>query len=210
MPSRPVGLSRDLPVKRVMRAQVDDNDIVVWRAADGTISAWDNRCPHRGMALSHGFVRGNTLACLYHGWHYGTSGVCRYIPAHPDLEPPETIHAVRHSVIEAGGMIWVSTTEPAEAEAEDLGPLRSFIVDAPAEAVSRACATTAWKGELPVSAGSGRYTLGDTTLAVHRNPLAQATQVTVLATAGISPARRKALSRWCEAMRRTAEREGTA
>ena len=31
----------------------------------------DNRCPHRGMALSA--VREN-LACLYHGWHFGCEG----------------------------------------------------------------------------------------------------------------------------------------
>ena len=52
MSARPVGLSRDLPAARVMRAMVDDQDLVVWRSAGGRLAAWDNRCPHRGMALS--------------------------------------------------------------------------------------------------------------------------------------------------------------
>lgn len=47
-------------------------------------------CPHRGMRLSLGFIRGDQVACLYHGWHYD-AGQCRYIPAHPQLTPPETI-----------------------------------------------------------------------------------------------------------------------
>ena len=44
---------------------------------------WEDRCPHRGMRLSMGFVRSDRIACLYHGWQYGTDGHCLYIPAHP-------------------------------------------------------------------------------------------------------------------------------
>ena len=62
-----VGLSKDLPNGRVMRAIVGEQDLVVWRSKSGVLSAWDNRCPHRGMRLSHGFVRGEALACVYHG-----------------------------------------------------------------------------------------------------------------------------------------------
>ena len=119
MVTRPVGLSRDLPPKRVMRANVDGHDMVVWRAADGTIAAWDNRCPHRGMALSHGFVRGTSLACLYHGWHFSATGQCNHIPAHPDLEPPETIRTSAYSVVEESGIIWVSADAKAVADPFD-------------------------------------------------------------------------------------------
>ena len=112
-----VGLSKDLPNGRVMRAIVGEQDLVVWRSKSGVLSAWDNRCPHRGMRLSHGFVRGEALACVYHGWHYDKTATCRYIPAHPELEPPETIKAQRFSSTEKGGLIWVSieqqSTEPS-------------------------------------------------------------------------------------------------
>jgi len=68
-----------------MRAKTGREDLVVWRSASGVLSAWENRCPHRGMRLSHGFVRGESLACAYHGWHFECSGRCHYIPAHPDF-----------------------------------------------------------------------------------------------------------------------------
>jgi phenylpropionate dioxygenase-like ring-hydroxylating dioxygenase large terminal subunit len=62
-----------------------DQELVVWRDRDGASHVWEDRCPHRGMRLSFGFVRGNHIACLYHGWAYDTAGQCRAIPAHPDL-----------------------------------------------------------------------------------------------------------------------------
>lgn len=208
MTSRPIGLSRDLPPKRVMRAAVDGCDVVVWRAADGTIAAWNNRCPHRGMALSHGFVRGNTLACLYHGWHYKTSGVCSYIPAHPDLKPPATIQATQYGVAEAGGVIWVSVAGEADGEDLHLAPLRSMIISAPDAAVQSACRAVPLEGVLPEVTANRLCRFGEETLSILSNPLASGTQVTILATPGLPAARYRTLSRWCEALRRAAERDG--
>lgn len=140
MGTEPVALIRDLPAGRVMRAQVGQQDIAVWRSVSGRLAAWGNRCPHRGMRLSHGFVRGEQLACLYHGWHYEGSGRCAYIPAHPGLEPPATIHATVFSASETGGIIWVSDDGPvAPMDMPDgLYPVRSLSFDAPETAVRAA------------------------------------------------------------------------
>ena len=114
MTAEPVGLSRDLARQRVMRAEVRGTDIALWRSRSGVLSAWHNRCPHRGMRLSHGFVRGEALACLYHGWHYNTGGHCAYIPAHPELTPPDTIQTRVYSATEQGSVLWVATEGPAD------------------------------------------------------------------------------------------------
>ena len=207
MATMPVGLSRDLPPKRVMRAQVDEQDLVIWRAPGGEIAAWDNRCPHRGMALSHGFVRGGMLACLYHGWHFGADGGCRMIPAHPDLDPPETIRTRAFSITENGGVIWVSLDGIAEAQdlPDGLAPLRSFEVGASAAAVAKAAGATPWNDAVPEANGSA-YRLGGHCVQLLLNPLAQdRTQVTSLTDASASPGDCMALSRWCEAVRRSAE-----
>ena len=71
-----------------MRVMLDGAEYVLWRGASGTPRLWGNRCPHRGMRLSFGLVRGEDLLCIYHGWRYGPSGACAAIPAHPDLDPP--------------------------------------------------------------------------------------------------------------------------
>jgi phenylpropionate dioxygenase-like ring-hydroxylating dioxygenase large terminal subunit len=114
-----------------MRAEVEHHDVAVWRGPEGDVHVWNNRCPHRGMRLSHGFVRGDKLACLYHGWHYGKTGGCTYIPAHPDLEPPATIAAEVYHVVEANGVIWASIASTPDAPMTDpqMKPLRSLSID---------------------------------------------------------------------------------
>lgn len=102
-----IGLSHDLPTGTVMPARWNDMGLAIWRSAQGHLNAWKDRCPHRGMRLSHGFVRGETLNCIYHGWVYGTGGGCIRIPAHPDLVPPAAIRADAFGCREAFGVIWV-------------------------------------------------------------------------------------------------------
>lgn len=213
MRTAPVGLIRDLDPKRVMRAQVGGQDIVVWRASNGDISAWDNRCPHRGMALSHGFVRGNDLACLYHGWHYGSTGVCRYIPAHPELEPPATIKAKVFSVAIADGVIWVSTEGAVEPSPVPIAsqPLRSFHVLADSRALAQAGRTVVCEGAAAEQVSHGHYRLSDRQVILLENPMdGGRVQVTALVDADATPADCAALSRWCEAVRRTAQAQQVA
>ncbi len=142
--TEPIGLSINLPANRVMRALVHDHDVAVWRSASGRLSAWTNRCPHRGMRLSHGFVRGEALACLYHGWHYDAEGKCRYIPAHPELTPPETITVQSYSVAESGGVLWLATSGDAKPIAlpDNLQPVRSITFDCKADAVEKVMSET--------------------------------------------------------------------
>jgi phenylpropionate dioxygenase-like ring-hydroxylating dioxygenase large terminal subunit len=103
-----VGLSQYLRQGMAMPGHIDDVDLAVWRGISGQVHAWGDRCPHRGMRLSHGFVRGETLSCIYHGWQYGDDGGCTHIPAHPKLIPPKTICATTFRCEEADGVIWVS------------------------------------------------------------------------------------------------------
>ena len=93
----PIALQKDVPPETTRAVILSGEERVVWRAADGAVQIWEDRCPHRGMRLSLGFVRGNALNCLYHGWEYSAAGPCVRIPAHPDLAVPPTIRATRLS-----------------------------------------------------------------------------------------------------------------
>lgn len=108
-----VALGRDVEPGVAVPAIVGGREIVLWRTESGHLQAWVDRCPHRGMRLSLGFVRGESLACLYHGWRYGADGGCVAIPAHPDLVPPKTITATTYSVLEAAGLIWLALGDAA-------------------------------------------------------------------------------------------------
>lgn len=133
-PWYPVALGIDVPAGVTRAVILDGREIALWRGADGQIRAWDDRCPHRGMRLSFGFVRGNSLNCLYHGWEYEGSSRCIRIPAHPDLEVPKTIKATAYGVLEAGGLVWMNLGGAAASNPPAIGegvPLISTSIDRP-------------------------------------------------------------------------------
>lgn len=101
-----IGLCDDLLPGMVAPVRLNAIDLALWCDEDDAYHLWSDRCPHRGMRLSHGFVRHGTLACIYHGWRYGKDGGCSYIPAHPQLTPPETIRVARYECQAADGVIW--------------------------------------------------------------------------------------------------------
>ena len=57
----------DLEEGSVRAVALLDEDVAVWRGRNGSVRAWRNRCPHRGMRLSFAQVRGDRLSCRYHG-----------------------------------------------------------------------------------------------------------------------------------------------
>ncbi len=149
------GLSQDLPLGVVMAGGWWGAELAIWRSATGRLSAWNDRCPHRGMRLSHGFVRGETLSCIYHGWTYGTDGACRKIPAHPAMVPPAAIKAEVYQCVEAGGVIWVAPAGTAVAlpDLSGLVAVRSVTVQAGLAEVAIAiqgfvCEDAVWRGQL--------------------------------------------------------------
>ena len=125
----PVGLSHSVEVGSSAGTRLLGQELVVWRDNSGVAHVWEDRCPHRGMKLSFGFVRGDHIACLYHGWQYNSGGHCQYIPAHPALDVPKTIKVPVYPVHERGGMIWTTLSEnphPPPEDDEPVVPLRSL------------------------------------------------------------------------------------
>ncbi len=137
----PVALSVSVEAGSSAGTHVGGRELAVWRDNGGAAHVWEDRCPHRGMKLSFGFVRGDHIACLYHGWQYDAAGQCRYIPAHPDLKVPKAIAVLTYLTAEASGMIWAAIDaeeSTAPAPPEDTGkvvPVRSLYVDVSADAV---------------------------------------------------------------------------
>lgn len=137
-----VGGSDGLAPGALMPATLFGAETVVWRGGDGSVHAWENRCRHRGMRLTLGFVDGDTLACRYHGWRYGAGGECVSIPAHPGMTPPDSFRVSTHACHERHGLIWVSIAAdedqpPAmDGIGDDVFFCRSLIVRARAEDVA--------------------------------------------------------------------------
>ncbi|MEL7117640.1 MAG: Rieske 2Fe-2S domain-containing protein, partial [Pseudomonadota bacterium] len=152
-----VAASRDVLNGTVVPADLPTGPIAVWRTDTGKLCANGDRCPHRGMRLSHGFVRGGTLSCIYHGWRFGTNGACQHIPAHPDLVPPRSIHCGPLPVVEQGGIVWVAAVEPEDAPPDFPGydALRRLVVLASHRALLAASGGVGVEGGLKVTLGQG-------------------------------------------------------
>jgi phenylpropionate dioxygenase-like ring-hydroxylating dioxygenase large terminal subunit len=194
----PVALSSDLPAGTVVPARIPAGPLALWRSQSGRLAASADRCPHRGMSLSHGFVRGEALSCIYHGWSYGPAGNCLRIPAHPGLTPPEAIRTVTYPVTEADGVVWVAAGEPSAAPPALAGrvPLRSLTAFAGIAAIETAAGTK--------TNAEGLIDLGSICLLLSSVEDGE-TLVHVLVAADADPAGRIAAARAAEGLRRKAE-----
>ncbi|NLS17780.1 Rieske 2Fe-2S domain-containing protein [Rhizobium sp. P40RR-XXII] len=196
----PVALSSDLPPGTVIPAWTSAGSIALWRSQSGRATASSDRCPHRGMRLSHGFVRGEALSCIYHGWSYSPSGGCIRIPAHPDLVPPETIRVAVQQVEESGGILWVAVEQPAKQppQLDALVPLRSLTVEADVTAIEDAAGAE-------VDANGLIRPPEFPWIGLLLAPQERHTLVHLLIEPDRSPAERLTASRFAESLRRRAE-----
>ncbi len=71
----------DIPLlgARVVRRD-GEPDIAVFRTAEDTVFALEDRCPHKGGALSQGIVCGNKVACPLHNWNIALDSGCAIAP----------------------------------------------------------------------------------------------------------------------------------
>ena len=187
----PVALSPEITPEAPRPAVVDGAELVLWRGDDGAVRVWEDRCPHRGMRLSFGFVRGGQLACLYHGWRWRADGGCAHIPAHPDLDPPATLRVTAFPCAERDGLVWLGEGTPPALDAA-ARPVRSLTVAAPLATI--ATALDGWQSVAP-----GLWHQGGRWLAARAKTAAETTLHL------LSAADPVAESRWAEPFRASIE-----
>jgi nitrite reductase/ring-hydroxylating ferredoxin subunit len=130
----PVLLSRDLG-RRPRRVRLLGTALALFRTPDGAGALLD-ACPHRGMSLATGQVRGSDLVCPYHGYCFSKDGTGR-----SRGNPKMRIAATAFETREAHGALWVrragaGTAFPAviDASARFVGASRT-VIEAPLEPV---------------------------------------------------------------------------
>ncbi len=119
----PIARSDDVPFRHVFHGLLLGRELAVWRADDGFVNVWENRCLHRGVRLSIGLNEGQELKCQYHGWRYAnrTAG-CTYIPAHPADSPARMIRNISFPAVERWGLVWSGTAPAGEPAGAPVGP----------------------------------------------------------------------------------------
>lgn len=83
--------------------------ILIGRDAQGKVFAMRDICPHQAVPLSDGRFDGEQIHCCFHGWKFGTDGVCQEIPALlPDQNfLPCKMRTMSYPCEEQQGGIWV-------------------------------------------------------------------------------------------------------
>ncbi len=73
---QPVFRSEDLAQRQSVPIRIMSEDFTLYRGASGRPHVVASRCAHRGSQLSTGWVEGDSIRCMYHGWRYDGSGQC--------------------------------------------------------------------------------------------------------------------------------------
>ena len=76
---------------------------------NGTPFGLRDICPHRAAPLSAGRMVEGQVECPYHGWRFGTDGVCRLIPSLTagQVLDPTRIKVRRYPTATTGDLVWV-------------------------------------------------------------------------------------------------------
>lgn len=114
----PVAWADQLKEGQALPITIWQQSIVVYRDTAGRVHALENACPHKGIELHRGEVKGDRLVCPYHGWEFDPAGDCVHIPYFPPEQKLPCAQARSYLADERYGIVWVF---PGDL---DLAPLR--------------------------------------------------------------------------------------
>ncbi len=77
----PIHRAEELRPGEAKPIEIMSERFTLYRGESGTPHVVGFRCPHRGTQLSTGWVEGDCIRCVYHGWLFDGSGQCTEQPA---------------------------------------------------------------------------------------------------------------------------------
>ncbi len=106
----PVTWSTTLKANKLLRVMYGNLPVVLVRTNKG-VAAYEDFCPHRGVALSQGSVKDNQIHCCYHGWTFDCeNGANTFVPV-KNAAVNCSLKAIW--VKEAHDLIWLSSDPEA-------------------------------------------------------------------------------------------------
>lgn len=77
----PVALADSVKPGNARPLRILSEDLTLYRGESGTPHLVAGHCPHRRTLLHTGWVQGEELRCIYHGWKFNSAGKCTEAPA---------------------------------------------------------------------------------------------------------------------------------
>ena len=78
---QPIHRAEDIRAGEAKPIEIMSERVTLYRGKTGTPHVVGFRCPHRGAQLSAGWVEGDCIRCMYHGWLFDGAGQCTEQPA---------------------------------------------------------------------------------------------------------------------------------
>ncbi len=83
-----------------------DEQVLMFRNSDGSVSAIHDRCPHRFVPLSMGQRVGDSVQCGYHGLRFDGTGACVEAPNDDERQQARTC-VKAYKAVERYSVIWL-------------------------------------------------------------------------------------------------------
>jgi phenylpropionate dioxygenase-like ring-hydroxylating dioxygenase large terminal subunit len=125
----PVLRARKLRHKSIHKTKILGRDFILFRDAAGQVACIEDRCPHRGVALSLGRWQDGAVQCAYHGWLIDRTGARVGADISEDSDSPCVNH---YAAAEHVRVVWVFLGDISRASLHplpDLSPFGSDTVD---------------------------------------------------------------------------------
>lgn len=101
-------LPEELDHQNPLKRKIVGKDLVIFKNKKGEIGIIEDRCCHRNVNLSLGYIKDDCIKCAYHGWEYNIDGECVHIPSFPEGEQiPKTARVEKYSTTIKHKAIWV-------------------------------------------------------------------------------------------------------
>ena len=126
----PIALSGEITNEEPLAVQIMSLNFVAFRDTEGSAHVLSNTCIHRGGALARGKVKGDCVACPYHGWEFGADGKCTLIPTlAPGKKMPGRAKVDSYPVDERYGIVFAFLGDLPEEERPPMLDVPEFYDD---------------------------------------------------------------------------------
>jgi 5,5'-dehydrodivanillate O-demethylase oxygenase subunit len=112
---QPIAASEDVKPGSAIPVRILSENLTVYRGESGQPHVVAQRCPHRGTVLHAGWIEGDNIRCMYHGWMFSGNGQCLEQPAEA-ASFASKVKILSYPALDYGSLIFVYMGEGAPPE----------------------------------------------------------------------------------------------
>jgi vanillate O-demethylase monooxygenase subunit len=113
-----IAWDHEVPADGLFSRTVIGEPVLLFRKADGTIVALEDRCCHRHAPLSKGRKEGECVRCGYHGLKFDAQGTCVEAPGLETVPPKAKVRS--YPIVVRNKWVFVWMGDPARATLDSL------------------------------------------------------------------------------------------